>query len=166
MVGPLAHLLKNRFYIGEVVYRGEIHKGEHAPILERELFDAVQARLAERAVRRKMRRARSPALLTGWIFDDRNNPISPSHANKQGVRYRYYVSQALLQNHKSESVRCRARPDRISKKSSSTHYAKRSPIDTLRPTIMDGDRSRGSERKDKTTEKKTCDHRASSPGCD
>jgi hypothetical protein len=23
MVGPLAYLLKNRFYIGEVVYRGE-----------------------------------------------------------------------------------------------------------------------------------------------
>ena len=29
MVGPLAHILRNRFYIGEVVYRGEIHKGEH-----------------------------------------------------------------------------------------------------------------------------------------
>lgn len=24
MVGPLAHMLKNRFYIGEVVYRGEV----------------------------------------------------------------------------------------------------------------------------------------------
>jgi site-specific DNA recombinase len=34
MVGPLAHLLKNRFYIGEVAYRGEVHKGEHTPILE------------------------------------------------------------------------------------------------------------------------------------
>ncbi len=60
MVGPLAHILKNRFYIGDVAYRGEIHKGEHAPILERELFDAVQAKLAERAVRRKIRRSRSP----------------------------------------------------------------------------------------------------------
>ena len=102
MVGPLAHILKNRFYIGEVAYHGEIHKGEHAPILERELFDAVQARLAERAVRRKIRRSRSPALLSGRIFDDRGNPMSPSHANKKGVRYRYYVSQAVLQNRKSE----------------------------------------------------------------
>jgi site-specific DNA recombinase len=102
MVGPLAHILKNRFYIGDVAYRGEIHKGEHAPILERELFDAVQAKLAERAVRRKIRRSRSPALLSGRIFDDRGNPMSPSHANKKGVRYRYYVSQAILQNRKSE----------------------------------------------------------------
>src|SRR5271166_291769 len=103
MVGPLAHILKNRFYIGEVAYRGEIHKGEHAPILDRQLFDAVQARLAERAVRRKMRRSRSPSLLMGLIFDDRGNPMSPSHANKKGVRYRYYVSQAVLQNRKSEA---------------------------------------------------------------
>ena len=32
-VGALAYLLKNRFYIGEVVYRGEVHRGDHAPIL-------------------------------------------------------------------------------------------------------------------------------------
>ena len=103
MVGPLAHMLKNRFYIGEVAYRGEIHKGEHAPILDRQLFDAVQARLAERAVRRKIRRSRSPSLLIRLIFDDRGNPMSPSHANKKGVRYRYYVSQAVLQRRKSEA---------------------------------------------------------------
>jgi Recombinase len=27
-VGSLAHLLKNRFYIGEITYRGEAHRGE------------------------------------------------------------------------------------------------------------------------------------------
>src|SRR5246500_5621697 len=41
MVGPLAHILKNRFYIGEVAYRGDIHKGEHAPILDPHVSDAV-----------------------------------------------------------------------------------------------------------------------------
>jgi hypothetical protein len=41
-VGPLAHLLKNRFYIGEVHYRGEVYRGEHEPILSRDLFEAVQ----------------------------------------------------------------------------------------------------------------------------
>src|SRR3954465_8841571 len=34
-VGPLAYLLNNRFYIGEVVYRGETHFGVHEPILDR-----------------------------------------------------------------------------------------------------------------------------------
>ena len=103
MVGPLAHMLKNRFYIGEVVYRGEAHRGEHQPILDCALFDAVQERLAERAVLRKLGRSSSPSMLAGRIFDDRGNPMSPSHANKKGVRYRYYVSQALLQNRKAEA---------------------------------------------------------------
>ena len=33
--GPLAYLLRNRFYIGEVVYRGSISQGEHQPIVDR-----------------------------------------------------------------------------------------------------------------------------------
>jgi site-specific DNA recombinase len=45
-VGPLQHLLGNRFYLGEVVYRGEVHPGEHEPIIERDLFEAVQAKRA------------------------------------------------------------------------------------------------------------------------
>jgi hypothetical protein len=103
MVGPLAYLLKNRFYIGEVVYRGEVHPGEQQPIVEKELFEAVQAKLKDRAVARKLRRSRSPSFLSGLLFDDRDNPMSPTHANKKGVRYRYYVSQAVLQNRKDEA---------------------------------------------------------------
>ena len=51
MVGPLAHLLKNRFYVGEVVYKGKVHKGEQKPILDRSLFETVQQKLAERRSR-------------------------------------------------------------------------------------------------------------------
>jgi site-specific DNA recombinase len=68
-VGALAHLLKNRFYIGEVVYQGDVHRGEHEPIINRALFDAVQGRLAAQAVARRCRLRGSPALLTGRIFD-------------------------------------------------------------------------------------------------
>jgi len=102
-VGPLAHLLKNRFYIGEVVYRGEVLRGEHEPILNRDLFDAVQEKLAANAVARQVRLRGSAAFLTGRLFDDRGNRMSPTHANKKGARYRYYVSQALLQNRKAEA---------------------------------------------------------------
>jgi DNA invertase Pin-like site-specific DNA recombinase len=96
-VGALAYLLKNRFYIGEVVYRGEVHRGEHEPIVDSALFEAVQAKLAAQAVARRCRLRGSPALLTGRIFDNRGNRMSPTHANKGGVRYRYYISQAVLQ---------------------------------------------------------------------
>jgi len=97
-VGALAYLLKNRFYIGEVVYRGEVHGGEQAPIVDRALFAAVQAKLAAQARARRCRLRGSPALLSGRLFDNRGNRMSPTHANKGGARYRYYVSQAVLQN--------------------------------------------------------------------
>ena len=40
---------------------------------------------------------KSEALLTGRIFDDRGNRMTPSHARKGNVKYRYYLSSALLQ---------------------------------------------------------------------
>jgi len=97
-VGALAYLLKNRFYIGEVVYRGEVHHGEHEPILDSALFEAVEAKLAAQAVERRCRLRGLPAILSGRLFDHRGNRMSPTHANKGGARYRYYVSQAVLQN--------------------------------------------------------------------
>ena len=95
--GSLAHLLRNRFYIGEVTFKGEVLGGEQPAILDRELFEAVQARLSEQVNNHKVARTRSEALLTGRIFDDRGNRLSPSHASKRGIKYRYYLSSALLQ---------------------------------------------------------------------
>src|SRR5712671_6228923 len=96
-VGALAYLLKNRFYIGELVYRGEVHHGEHEPILDSALFEAVGAKLAAQAVERRCRLRGLPAVLSGRLFDHSGNRMSPTHANKRGARYRYYVSQAVLQ---------------------------------------------------------------------
>ena len=67
------------------------------------LFEAVQAKLAANAVTRQVRLKGSPAILTGRIFDDRGNRMSPTHSNKLGVRYRYYVSHAILQKRKAEA---------------------------------------------------------------
>ena len=45
----------------------------------------------------KVSRTRSEALLLGRIFDDRGNRMSPSHVRKRAIKYRYYLSSALLQ---------------------------------------------------------------------
>jgi site-specific DNA recombinase len=95
--GPLAHLLRNRFYIGDVPFKGEILKGEQPAIVDRDLFEAVQAKLSAQVNGHKAARMKSEALLIGRIFDDRGNRMSPSHARKRGVKYRYYLSSALLQ---------------------------------------------------------------------
>jgi site-specific DNA recombinase len=105
--GPLAHLLRNRFYIGEVVFKGEVFPGEQPAILDRDLFDAVQAKLSDQRTNHTAARAKSEALLIGRIYDDRGSRMSPSHARKQGVKYRYYVSSPLLhgQAERAGSVR-------------------------------------------------------------
>ena len=95
--GPLAHLLRNRFYIGEVVFKGEILAGEQPAIVDRDLFEAVQAKLTEQVTNHKVSRTKSEALLSGRIFDDRGHRMTPSHARKRGIKYRYYISSALLQ---------------------------------------------------------------------
>jgi site-specific DNA recombinase len=94
--GPLAHMLRNRFYIGEVVFKGEVLAGEQPAIVDRPLFDAVQAKLTEQLNNHTTTRMKSDALLVGRVFDDRGNRMSPSHARKRGVKYRYYLSSALL----------------------------------------------------------------------
>ena len=68
--GPIAHLLRNRFYVGEVVFKGETMPGEQTPIVDRDLFDAVQAKLTEQLNTHNASRAGSDALLLGRIFDD------------------------------------------------------------------------------------------------
>jgi DNA invertase Pin-like site-specific DNA recombinase len=95
--GPLAHLLRNRFYIGEVTFKGEILPGEQPAIVDRELFEAVQAKLDQQLNNRNAVRERSEALLMGRIFDDRGHRMTPSHARKRGIKYRYYVCSALIQ---------------------------------------------------------------------
>ncbi len=95
--GPLAYLLRNRFYVGEVAFKGEVLAGEQPPIVDRDLFDAVQAKLSEQLNNHKVSRTKSDALLIGRIFDDHGHRMTPSHARKRGTKYRYYISSALLQ---------------------------------------------------------------------
>jgi len=95
--GPLAYVLKNRTYIGEVVHKGQHYPGEHEPILDRALFEAVQEKLASQTRARRHTRINNGSLLTGRIFDDRGNRMTPSSAKKGSARYRYYISAPLIQ---------------------------------------------------------------------
>jgi hypothetical protein len=90
-------LLRNRFYVGEVAFKGEVLNGEQTAIVDRALFDAVQAKLDEQVNARRAARTNTEALLAGRIFDDRGNRMTPSHVRKRGIKCRYYLSSALLQ---------------------------------------------------------------------
>jgi site-specific DNA recombinase len=95
--GALYLILRNRTYLGEIVHKGQSHPGEHTPIVDQLLSDAAQAQRAGNTTERNSgTRTRHPSLLTGMLFDANGNPMTPSHAVKQGTRYRYYVSRPLI----------------------------------------------------------------------
>ena len=95
--GSLGAFLRNRFYIGEVRYKGEIFPGEQSAILDRPLFDAVQSKLDGQRTNHTKTRHQSQSLLIGRIFDERGNRMTPSYAVKNAIRYRYCISAALSQ---------------------------------------------------------------------
>ena len=102
--GPLFWILRNRFYIGEVKFKGEILPGPQPPLLDRDLFDAVQAKLTEQWTHRTQTKQKSKALLAGIIFDDAGTRMIPTYAIKNRVRYRYYISQPIRRTLSEASV--------------------------------------------------------------
>src|SRR5580658_8171811 len=95
--GALYLMLQNRIYRGEIVHKGAAYPGEHAPIVDEDLWSSVQRRLEANSVDRRYKRdAGTPNLLTGILVDVGGQPMTPTHAIKKGVRYRYYVSRRLI----------------------------------------------------------------------
>ena len=103
--GSVASFLRNRFYIGEVRYKGEVFPGEQTAILDRMLFDAVQTKLDQQRTNYTKARQQSDSILMGRIFDDRGNRMTPTHAVKNGVRYRYYISAPLIQGQSDKAAK-------------------------------------------------------------
>lgn len=94
--GALFYLLRNRCYIGEVNYKGQIYPGEQPAIMDRKLFDAIQQRLADQWTHHTRTRSKFSFLLTGLIHDDAGQRMARTQAKKNGLNYRYYVSRPLL----------------------------------------------------------------------
>lgn len=103
--GPVYYILNNRLYLGEIVHKGQIHKGEHQAIIAPELFGAVAASLASHKVKRTTKKASAAVSpLTGKLFDTDGLPMRPTFGYGRGKRiYRYYVSEALLPAGKSKN---------------------------------------------------------------
>src|ERR1700720_4203937 len=101
--GALYLVLQNRTYLGEIIHKGQFHPGEHTPIIDQQLWDAVQAQLDSNAAERNSgTRNHQPSLLAGMLFDGDGNRMTPSHALKMGTRYRYYVSGSLITRSRTE----------------------------------------------------------------
>ena len=95
--GALYLMLQNRIYRGEITHKGDAYPGEHPAIVDKALWDKVQAILADNRVDRATGSdAKYPSLLAGLAFDENGERLTPTHAVKKGTRYRYYVSRSLI----------------------------------------------------------------------
>ncbi len=101
--GSLANLLRNRIYVGDISHRGKWYTGEHAAIVDHNLFDRVQSTMSSNAIERRKRSFSSPALLAGLVFDDRGNNMRSTYTSKKGARYQFYVSATTLQGRRQNS---------------------------------------------------------------
>lgn len=94
--GMLYKMLSNPIYIGKIRHKTVVHPGQHEAIIEQSLWDAVQEQLKSNVPARQLgSRQVTSSFLDRKLFDDNGERMVPSHANKKGRRYRYYVSYGL-----------------------------------------------------------------------
>ena len=95
--GALYHLLNNRVYLGEICHREEAFVGQHQAIVSKKLWKSVANQLKKNNRANRAEKSQSTrSLLCGKLFDNNGVRFTPTHAVKNGKRYRYYTSQALV----------------------------------------------------------------------
>jgi len=95
--GWLYKMLNNPIYTGQIRHKEKVYPGNHKAIIDEATWEKTQDLLKKNnSAARHGLRAKQPSLLAGKLFDDRGYPMSPNHASKNGKRYRYYTSQAIL----------------------------------------------------------------------
>jgi site-specific DNA recombinase len=98
-VHKVGQMLRDRYYLGYVTYKGAEHKGRHEPIITQELYDRVQKVLGDRA--RDTRKRTHDHYLKGtpWCRRCRRRLILMPGTSKSGDQYFYFI--------------CRGRQDRV-----------------------------------------------------
>lgn len=95
--GALRHLLQNQTYLGLIPHKGQTYEGRHEAIVDRALFDAVQALLHHRSAvwkRRAPNLERAP--LQGRLFDALGQRMRPVFVRRKTKLYGYYVAPRLM----------------------------------------------------------------------
>ena len=98
----LNQLLRNRVCVGEVFYQDAWHPGKHEPLIDRQLWDQVQAIRSQRARRTgvptAIQRAEKFPLGDRLFWHDGRAYTMYESSLRKGQRYRYYKAPATAAN--------------------------------------------------------------------
>jgi site-specific DNA recombinase len=94
--GALYHLLSNPVYRGVIRHKDKTYPGAHQPIVDEELWDAVQAQLRDNGPNRPQVAKRGNQIyLAGLLFDQHDRRMQSVHTTKGASRYRYYATASV-----------------------------------------------------------------------
>ena len=95
-------ILKNPFYYGHFLYRGELHQGSHKPMISKKLFDKIQEALISNGKPRKKRGPKNFQFLNFATCGECGYAITAErHIKKSGLKFVYYRC-----THKSKTQKC------------------------------------------------------------
>lgn len=103
--GHLNKILRNKVYIGKIEHKENVYEGLHDGIVEETIFEKIQKVMDFNTIQvNNAAKAKHSSLLAGKLFDSNGNYMSPSHSNnRHNKTYRYYISQAIIQNRQHEA---------------------------------------------------------------
>ncbi len=98
------YILNNHHYVGEVLYKGQVYKGEQKAIIDRQTWDQCQQFLKNNApVRDSTRRTEYAALLRGVLRCGHcNSAMTPTRSKRWGREHHYY--RCILDTKRAESI--------------------------------------------------------------
>jgi len=95
-------ILRNPFYYGMFLYRGEIHQGSHKSMITKKLFDQIQEALITNGKPRKKRWPKNFQFFNFAVCGECGYSITAErHIKKSGLKFVYYRC-----THKSKTQKC------------------------------------------------------------
>ena len=91
-LSSIEHTLKNPFYYGHFLYRGELHEGTHKPMISKKLFDRIQQTLKDKCKPRKKQPDKKPFLFLNFAQcgECGYSITAERHIKKSGREFVYY----------------------------------------------------------------------------
>ncbi len=102
--GQIYHILRNPIYLGLIRHKDKTWPGQHKAITDEELWDRVQDKLITASRRKRggtqskdgSGQTKGQSLLTGKLFDETGDRLTPTSTTRRGRKLRYYVSNRLI----------------------------------------------------------------------